>query len=114
MYNLWKSKGLYAKPWREDLLLGAEQKGDSLLITIHSAMPWEGELFFDKKRHKTNMNLPVDWPRINQFPEWYTVDGGQEYKLVNLEEETVEKHDGEDLMSGIGLKIDGQTRLIIR
>lgn len=114
MYNLWKSKGLYAKPWREDLLLGAEQKGDSLLISIHSAMPWEGKLYFDKKRHKNNMNLPVDWPRINRFPEWYTVDGGQEYKLVNLKEETVEKHEGKDLMSGIGLNIDGQTRLIIR
>ena len=52
MYNLWKSKGLYAKPWRNDLRLGAEQKGDSLLITINSESPWNGKLFVDKNRYK--------------------------------------------------------------
>jgi hypothetical protein len=73
MYNLWKSKGLHVEPWRADLYLGAEQKGDSLLITLRSSEPWKGKLYFDYSRFKENMKLPIDWPRINQFPEWFTV-----------------------------------------
>ena len=84
MYNLWKSKGLYVQPWREDLLLGAEQKGDSLLITLKSAEPWKGKLYFDYPRSKENMKLPMDWPRINQFPEWFTVTGSALYRFSIL------------------------------
>ena len=64
MYNLWKSKGLYVQPWRDDLLLGAEQKGDSLLITLKSAQPWQGKLYFDYPRSKENMKLPMDYPGL--------------------------------------------------
>ena len=113
MYNLWKSKGLYAKPWRDDLLLGAEQKGDSLLISIQASTPWEGKLYFDKARHRENMYLPVDWPRINQFPEWYIVNSDQEYQLVDLNEKASKAHKGQELKAGMDLKIDGEKWLVI-
>lgn len=112
MHNLWKSKGLYAKPWRKDLLLGAEQKGDSLLITIQSEEPWEGKLYFDKQRYKEIMNLPIDWPRINQFPEWFTAEPGREYHLIDFSEKTNKSHSGRELINGIELNFEGNKKLI--
>jgi len=113
MYNLWKSKGLYVKPWKEDVLLGAEQKGDSLLITITSKKPWTGKLYFDKQRHKENMNLPIDWPRINQFPEWFTVLSTQEYKFVDLDKKNVKSLQGTELIGGLDVAIEGDKNFIV-
>ncbi len=105
MYNLWKSKGLYAKPWRDDLILGAEQKGDSLLLTIKTDKPWNGKLYFDKKRYKENMHLPMDWPRINQFPEWFTVEPGREYHFIDLNKQTSSIFTPKELLEGISINL---------
>lgn len=113
MYNLWKSKGVYAQPWRKDLLLGAEQKGDSLLITLKSDEPWEGKLFFDKSRHKENMKLPVDWPRINQFPEWTTIVKDRDYQLIDISEKEMKPLKGADLLQGVELKLVDEKKLIL-
>ena len=113
MHNLWKSKGVYAKQWRSDLFLGAEQKGDSLLISIKSKEPWSGKLFFDKARYKENMKLPVDWPRINQFPEWVTIKKEGDYQLVDLSDKVVKNHKGDQLLNGIELNIEGDKKLIL-
>ena len=113
MYNLWKSKGAYVKPWREDLKLGAEQKGDSLLITVQSDQPWEGKLFFDYERYKENMKLPIDWPRINQFPQWFSVNKDQEYNLVEIELGSNKTEKGEQLIKGVGMDLSGEKTLIV-
>tara|TARA_R100000935_G_scaffold57328_2_gene91036 strand:- start:8308 stop:9918 length:1611 start_codon:yes stop_codon:yes gene_type:complete len=113
MYNLWKSKGLYVKPWRDDLLLGAEQKGDSLLISIKSEKPWKGKLYFDKPRHKTNMKLPMDWARINQFPEWFTADKDREYTLQDYDQYELTKYPGNQLIDGIDIEIEDNKRMVV-
>ncbi len=58
MYNLWKSKGTYVYP-----LAGGMK------------------LYFNKARHSQSMKMPLDWPRISQFPEWFTVDPGKKYRI---------------------------------
>ncbi len=110
MYNLWKSKGLYVQPWREDLKLGAEQRGDTLLISLSANSPWQGKLFFDKIRHKVNMHLPIDWPRINQFPEWFTVEKSSKYKMTDVMTMKNFILDGKTLLRGtvIHLEDDGK------
>lgn len=113
MHNLWKSKGLYVKPWRNDLLLGSEQKGDSLLITIESGEPWTGKLYFDKERFKENMNLPIDWPRINQFSEWFTIKKEGDYQLVDIASKEVKNHKGDQLLQGIELNLTEEKKLIL-
>jgi len=113
MYNLWKSKGLYVEPWRQDLLLGAEQKGDSVLISITSDKPWTGSLFFDKMRFKENMKLPIDWPRINQFPEWFTVEKDHDYTLMDITERDMKVLSGEYLLHGVNLQVSAEKRLIV-
>ena len=113
MYNLWKSKGLYAKPWRSDLVLGADQTGDSLFFTLKSESPWKGMLYFDKKRYKENMKLPIDWPRINQFPEWFTVENDREYQLMDMRQKNANKFYGNELINGVELQTENATNFII-
>lgn len=113
MYNLWKSKGVYALPWREDLRIGAEQLGDSLLVSLQTDQPWQGQLHFDKQRHKENMKLPIDWPRINQFPEWFTLDHDRSYRVVDINGKTVKELKGSELASSMKISLKGEMRLII-
>ena len=113
MHNLWKSKGLYAKPWRSDLLLGAEQKGDSLYISIKSEKPWSGKLYFDFKRYKENLHLPIDWPRINQFPQWYAVGMDENYSIIDINDGERISKKGAELKEGIAMDIAGEKKLIV-
>ncbi|MBM3859776.1 MAG: hypothetical protein FJ395_09020 [Verrucomicrobia bacterium] len=83
MYALWKTQGCTVEPWRPDVRVGAARDGDKLLISLTADQPWTGKLIFDRPRHKTNMRLPLDYPRINQFPEWFTVEAGKRYTVGN-------------------------------
>ncbi len=113
MYNLWKSKGIYAHPWRSDLQLGAEQKGDSVFISLRADKPWKGKLFFDYDRFKENMKLPMDWPRINQFPQWFSVKQEQHYTVLDLGEQEQKKSMGNQLRDGLPLNLDSEKKLIV-
>ena len=81
MYCLWKTQGVTAQPWRADLRLGAVRDGDTLRVVVSAEKPWSGRLVFDRPRHAENLRLPIDWPRINQFSEWFTVEAGRSYPL---------------------------------
>ena len=76
MYALWKTQGCHVEPWRPDVRIGAVRDGDKLFISLAADQPWTGKLLFDQPRHKTHMHLPLDYPRINQFPEWFSVPPG--------------------------------------
>jgi hypothetical protein len=73
MYALLKTQGCRLEPGRPDLFIGAVRDGDALYLNMSAEKPWNGRLLFDRPRHKTVMRLPVDYPRINQFPEWFTL-----------------------------------------
>ncbi|HSA12156.1 MAG TPA: hypothetical protein P5205_17480 [Candidatus Paceibacterota bacterium] len=79
MYALWKTQGITVRPWRADVRFGAVRHGNRLLISMTADRPWKGELVFDIERHKQHMRLPLDYPRINQFPEWFTAKPGTGY-----------------------------------
>ena len=73
MYVLMKSQGTWIEPWREDTRLGAVREGDKVTLTLETEKPWRGRIRFDIPRHKRYFNLPVNYTRLNEFPEWYTV-----------------------------------------
>ena len=111
MYNLWKSKGTWVQPWNSNLYLGAEMTSDTVYITLKSDDRWEGKIHFDKQRHTANLRLPVDWPRINQFPEWFTIVNDREYELIDVQNESVREVKGEELLNGLPLVMQrGETR----
>lgn len=112
MYSLWKTQGAVVSPWRSDVILGAERTEKGIYFVLTADNNWEGKLIFDSQRHKTILNLPIDYPRINQFPEWFTVTGGVEYKVVCSQKELSGKYSGEQLLEGIPVKLKSEEKLI--
>ena len=101
MYCLWKTAGLTIVPWRGDVIFGAVQDGDSLKIALCAENAWQGKLIFDVPRHKVNMNLPLDWPRINQFPQWFMVEAEKSYSVYDLTTGSKTTYAGQQLEQGI-------------
>ena len=81
MYCLWKAQGITAVPWKEDLILGAVKNSDGLKVAISSASGWSGKLKFDVPKYSVNMHYPIDYPRINQFQNWFSVKDTQKYQV---------------------------------
>lgn len=105
MYCLWKTQGVTAHPWRSDLQLGAVRENGDLLISLTLEKDWNGVLKFDAPRHKTIMNMPFDWPRINQFPEWFTPEKNANYELIDFRKEGEQTFSGQQLKDGISLSL---------
>lgn len=111
MYALWKTRGTYIEPWREDVKWGAADGKDGIVISLSADKDWSGKLRFDTPRHKENLHLPFDWARINQFPEWFTVNRDATYAVTSGGVKTY--HSGEELANGIDIEIAGGANLII-
>jgi hypothetical protein len=115
MYNLWKTQGISIRPWRDDVYYGAVRDGDAVILYIRAEKNWKGRIIFDSPRHKTIMHLPLDWPRINQFPEWFTVEADSRYVVRNIGSGLSTKHDGKELLRGLSieLKAGQELRLVV-
>ena len=112
MYALWKTQGLTVQPWRADVRFGAVRDAGTLYLCVTADQPWEGRLVFDRPRHKLLMHLPLDYTRINQFPEWFTAQADASY-TVKLDSAQPQKQTGAQLAKGIPVKLKaGQTLLI--
>jgi hypothetical protein len=104
MYCLWKTQGIVPAPWAEQLNIGAVDDNGKLKIAITCKTGWEGLLKFDLPRYKDLMHYPTDYPRINQFQQWFTIDASKKYKVktANLKPKTV---DGVELIKGLPVKV---------
>lgn len=116
MYKLWKSQGARLQPWRPDLILGAVAEGERRFFTIKAKADYRGTLHFDSPRHRSVMGLPLDWPRINQFQEWLTIDEAERYLVIDPDEKTRRFLTGKRLARGLEVDLRaGQTcRIEIR
>lgn len=113
MYALWKTKGITLDYWRADLQYAAVQNEDELLIWLKTDWPWSGKLKFDYPRHQVNFNLPSDYPRINQFPEWFTVNNDQDY-VVKIDEMGPVVLKGNVLKQGLDINLNQNQEIMIR
>ena len=77
MYCMWKAQGISAVPWKSDLILGAVKSADGLKVALSSPSDWSGKLKFDVPKYSVNMHYPIDYPRINQFQNWFSVKENQ-------------------------------------
>ena len=84
---------------------------NTLKVSLSSSKDWQGKLIFDAPRHQTHMNLPFNWARINQFPEWYTVEPDSTYMVHNLTLNTVKNYKGYELTRGIDIILDKNQEL---
>jgi len=115
MYALWKTQGVTVQPWRADVRFGAVRQGDTVYLSVIADKAWAGKLVFDKQRHKLNMHLPLDYPRINQFPEWFTAEADDRYVVRDAAAAKDSPATGRALQDGlpVDLKPGVQLRLIV-
>jgi hypothetical protein len=114
MYALWKTQGTSAHPWRRDVRFGAVRRGEELLVTVEADSAWTGALRFDVPRHRVNLGLPADWPRINSYPEWFTVEAGRRYLVTDLATKKSTTRDAADLARGLAVTIRAGERVQLR
>lgn len=116
MYCLWKTGGSWLSPWRDDLEIGGVMKDNSLYLTVTAKNDWSGNIMFDIGRHSEYMHLPVDWPRINQFPEYFIVKKVKTYTVTPVNGKKGQTVKGEQLREGFPIKIKGgeSLKLVIR
>ena len=111
MWALWKTQGTFVEPWRADLRLGASQDPDgTVYLYLAADWPWAGTVRFDIPRHKEYLKIPSEYPRLNQFPEWFVVSPDQSYQV----DSAVMK--GHDLRQGLRVQVtpDQPWRIRIR
>jgi hypothetical protein len=113
MYALWKTKGVTPVGWREDLRLSAQttRRGIRVMVAVDST--WTGQLRFDIARHKQYMHMPVDYPRINQFPEWFTVEPLKQYRVHNRMTRETSIFQGSALSRGIPVSLGAGTEMLL-
>jgi len=116
MYCLWKTQGVTIDPWRKDLIYGAMQENGQLYLNIFAKANWRGKVVFDKPRHRLNIRLPLDWPRINQFPEWFTISPDCKYMVEDVLSGDRRIFSGKELIEGIPLKLQSgqEKRYLVR
>lgn len=105
MYCLWKSQGLTADEWHEDLNLGAESRNGVLYTAISCKSGWSGKIKFDTPKWRDKMHMPVDYPRINQFQQWFTVETGNNYEVTFFPSGKKRQFSGRDLINGLPVRI---------
>lgn len=113
MYALMKTAGTRVSGWRKDLRFGAAMDGEGLCVVLRADKPWKGKLHFDYPRHRMHMGLQINYPRLNEFPEWYTVEPTRLYD-VTVGETKLPTLLGDDLMRGIDVEIkDGPVQVVV-
>jgi hypothetical protein len=75
---------------------------------MNANRPWTGHVRFDRPRHQEYLHLPVDYPRINQFPEWFTVTAERGYQVANeADGRKLRQVEGRELLAGLPMELEG-------
>jgi hypothetical protein len=82
-----------------------------LCLSIAADRPWSGRVVFDRARHRDVLRLPLDYPRINQFPEWFAVDATAGYEITTRGLDRLERVTGSGLLAGIPVTVESGREL---
>lgn len=113
MWALLKTAGARLKGWREDVKFGATISGGRLYLQLRAASAWRGQLCLDGPRFRANMGLRIDYPRINQYPQWFTVlpDAVYDVRINGKSQGAVL---GQELIDGLPLAVgSGGVRVMV-
>jgi hypothetical protein len=114
MYCLWKTQGLSLSPWREDVIIGATRDPQGRLrVAVSAKNDWTGRIRFDIPRHRVHLKMPLDWPRINQFPEWFTVEPDQRYQVRNIQQGRTQTYQGQALHDGLAVSVSAGKKVYL-
>jgi len=116
MYMNYKTQGLWLEKWVEGVKLGAvyQKELKTIFVHIESDKDWKGVLRFDYERHKVFWKMPMDYPRLNENPEWYTVNPENFYTLKYSNGQEFSHVSGEKLLAGWPIEISKQGELDLK
>jgi hypothetical protein len=114
LYSLSLTHGLLPDPWRPDLLLGAEVDGRCLEISAGADQAWDGTLRFDRSRYRENVGLPIDYPRLNEWPTGFVLDGAASWQILNRDANTTTTLTRDALEAGLPLHLEGGKPVSLR
>jgi len=113
LFALWKTQGCFLEGWREGVRLGAEKRGEELWLWLECpAGGWTGKLRFDYPRHKREMNFDRNYVRLNEWPEWFTVDENRIYEITDQAGGAKQLRLGSELKAGIS--VSGPLQWLVR
>jgi hypothetical protein len=103
-----KTQGTFLDGWREGVKLGAVREGgERLLVSLEAPAGWQGRLRFDHARHRRDLNFQKNYVRLNEWPEWFTVDENTLYRVTDESgQETIRL--GAELTDGIDIGRSGR------
>jgi hypothetical protein len=111
LYAMLKTQGAFLDGWTEGVALGAVREGDKLYVSLEAPAAWSGRLRFDHARHRRDLNFTRNWVRLNEWPEWYTVDENTLYRLESTSGDRQVRL-GSELIAGI--PVEGSSRWTVR
>jgi hypothetical protein len=102
IYALMKSRGVRPQYWVPGIRVGAVNDGERLYLSLD--MPAARTIQFDYARHRRVMNFDKNYVRLNEFPEWFTVDENTLYRLTSAAKVSpAQVLLGSELIDGISL-----------
>ncbi|MEN6601541.1 MAG: hypothetical protein ABFD86_03935 [Bryobacteraceae bacterium] len=104
LYAMMKTQGCYLKDWAPGVELGAVQQDGTLYVSLRSGKAWTGKLAFDYARHRRELNLRKNYVRLNEWPEWFTVDENTLY-TVQKARGAAQLLLGSELKNGLALQL---------
>jgi hypothetical protein len=113
MAALYFTQGAVCRPWRPDLRFGAARDGDRFHLVLTAEKDWEGRLHFDIPRHRVHLGLPLNYARLNEFQEWFTVEAERLYE-VNNDGNKARRAKGKELADGVALKVKAGQSVTLR
>lgn len=111
MVALAKTRGLRPEPWRPAVRVGAAMSEGKLVLSVRADKAWSGRLRFDYPRHRDHFGMSPNYPRLNEYAEWFTVDDGHLYSVQPIDEsgsptpDSPTVHDGGFLRRGLPLEV---------
>ena len=113
MYAMWKTQGARLEPWHAQVHLGADRDGSSVLMSVTAEQAWTGLLRLDHPRHRDHLHLPINYPRLNEWPEWFTVEHDRRYE-VRIGDAAPTVKLGAELVQGVPLALRAGENVRIR
>jgi hypothetical protein len=79
LYAYMKSLGVRPERWDPGVRVGAARDGNRLIVSLTA--PAARRIQFDFARHRRVMNFAQNYVRLNEFPEWFTLDENTLYRI---------------------------------
>ena len=79
IYAYMTSQGVRPERWEPGIGIGSARTATGL--SFHLDMKGPRKIQFDYARHRRVLNFSQNYVRLNEFPEWFTVDENRLYRL---------------------------------